>query len=137
MASSYLLGRERLRAVLVKLPVAAKANLQATMTAEANSLAELQRKYVPVKSGALRDSIRVEPFSKGGIGAIVKAGGPTTTKPVRKGQSATYDYAMAQELGTQEMLAQPFFFPAYRQSKTKIKRHASKAVRQAVEDAQK
>jgi len=137
MASRYVLGRQALRRVLEKLPKTAKAKLQASMTQSANELADLQRSRAPEKDGTLKASIRVEPFTKGGIGALVKAGGPTTTKPVRKGQSATYDYAMAQELGTQDMLANPFFFPSYRQSKTKIKRRASKAVRLAVEEAKK
>jgi HK97 gp10 family phage protein len=130
---SYILGRDLLRKALDKLPVIAKQKLQVALTAEANGLADLMRARVPVKDGTLRASIRVEPRKQAGlIGALIKAGGPTTTKPVRKGQSATYDYAMAQELGTQEMLANPFFFPSYRQKKTSIKRRASKAVRDAV-----
>lgn len=130
---SYILGRDLLRKTLERLPVAIKQDLQVALTAEANALAGLMRARVPVKDGTLRASIRVEPRKQSGlIGALIKAGGPTTTKPVRKGQSATYDYAMAQELGTQEMLAQPFFFPSYRQKKTSIKRRASKAVKDAV-----
>jgi HK97 gp10 family phage protein len=137
MPSKYVLGREALRALLKKLPVAANAKLQESMTKSANDLAALQKSRVGVKSGTLRDSIRVEPFSRGGIGAIVKAGGPTTTKPVRNGRSEKYDYAMGQELGTQEMLAQPFFFPSYRQSKTKIKRNATTAVKKAIAEITK
>lgn len=130
---SYILGRDLLRKTLERLPVAIKQDLQVALTAEANALAGLMRARVPVKDGTLRASIRVEPRKQSGlIGALIKAGGPTTTKPVRKGQSATYDYAMAQELGTQEVLAQPFFFPSYRQKKTSIKRRASKAVKDAV-----
>lgn len=137
MPSKYILGRDLLRATLAKLPKVAATELQSSMTKSANQLADLQRSRVSVKSGTLRDSIRVEPFTRGGIGALVKAGGPTTTKPVRKGQKATYDYAMAQELGTQDMLAQPFFFPSYRQSKPKIKRAASLAVKKAVGEVTK
>ncbi len=132
MAGKYVLGRDLVRAVLAKIPKVAAVKLQTAMTASANELADLQRSRVPVKDGTLKASIRVEPFTRGGIGALVKAGGPTTTKPVRAGQSALYDYSLAQELGTQEQLAQPFFFPSYRQSKTKIKRRASKAVKEAV-----
>lgn len=137
MASKYVQGREALRALLTKLPKTAAQKLQTAMTKSANDLADLQRSRVPVDKGTLKASIRVEPFTRGGIGALVKAGGPTTTKPVRQGQSATYDYAMGQELGTQEQLAQPFFFPSYRQSKTKIKRRASLAVKEAVAEITK
>ena len=134
----YVLGRDLLRKTLEKLPKSAKIKLQAGMTESANALATNMRARVAVKEGTLRDSIRVEPRKqKGLIGALIKAGGPTTTKPVRKGQSAQYDYAMAQELGTQDMLAQPFFFPEYRRAKSSIKRRASRAVKEAVEDAKK
>lgn len=130
-------GRERLRAVLAKLPKTAKAELQKAMNEGGEKIVARQKSLVQVKSGTLRDSIRYEPFSRGGIGVVIRAGGPTTTKPVRQGQSATYDYAMGQELGTQEMLAQPFFYPGYRHTKTVVKRRASKAVRLAVEAAMK
>jgi HK97 gp10 family phage protein len=125
-------GREALRALLLKLPKTAAVKLQASMTQSANDLAELQRSRVPVNTGALKDSIRVEPFNKGGIGAIIRAGGPTTTKPVRSGKSPSYDYSLGIELGTQEMLAHPFFYPSYRQQKPKIIRGAALAVKAAV-----
>ena len=130
-------GRQRLRAVLNKLPKTAKTELQKALTEGGEKIVARQRSLVPVKSGTLRESIRVEPFNRGGIGVLIKAGGPTTTKPVRQGQSATYDYAMGQELGTTEVLAQPYFFPGYRLEKTSVKRRASKAVRKAVSDATK
>lgn len=138
MASNFIIGRDRLRKVLEKLPKVAKAKLQADLTASANELAANMRGRINDRTGTLSKSVRVEPRKdKSLIGALIKAGGPTTTKPVRQGQSATYDYAMGVELGTVDTLATPFFFPEYRRAKTKIKRRASKAVRQAVEDAQK
>ncbi len=133
-----LLGRQRLRAVLKELPVAARQELQQAMNESGEKLADRQRSLVPVKEGTLRASIRVEPFNRGGIGVIVKAGGPTTMKPVRNTSKAPlYDYAMAQELGTQDMLAQPFFFPAYRHTKSSVKRRATVAVKRAVAKAVK
>lgn len=135
---AYIKGRDLVRKTLERLPKVLKTKLQAGITADANALADLMRARVPVKDGDLKASIRVEPRKQANlIGALIKAGGPTTTKPVRNGQSATYDYAMAQELGTQEMLANPFFFPSYRQKKSSIKRRASKAVREAVAEVTK
>lgn len=135
MVSRTVLGREKLREVFRKLTKTARTELQQAMNEGGEKIIARQKALVPVKEGTLRDSIRYEPFDRGGIGVVIKAGGPATTKPVRKGQSATYDYAMAQELGTQEHLAQPFFFPGYRLGKTGVKRAASKAVRRAVEQA--
>ena len=135
---SYIIGRDLVRKTLDRLPVVVKAKLQAGMTASANEMADLMRSRVPVKDGTLKASIRVEKRKNPEIiGALIKAGGPTTTKPVRQGQSATYDYAMGQELGTQEMLANPYFFPSYRAKKTAVKRRASKAVREAVQEVTK
>ena len=130
-------GRQLLRKTLAALPKEVKKDLQASMTASAHELAGKIRTAAPKDEGNLAASVRVEEFNRGGIGAIVKAGGPLTTRPVRQGQSATYDYALAQELGTQDMLAQPFFFPSYRRQKRKIRTKASKAVRAAVERVKK
>lgn len=132
MVKRSVLGREKLRAVLRRLPANIKKEVQDGLTKSGQGINDLQRSYVSVDDGDLRDSIRTIPFSKGGIGIIIAAGGPTTTRPVRAGQSAPYDYAMAQELGTQKMLASPFFYPAYRQKKSGMKRKASLAVKKAV-----
>lgn len=137
MANNRVLGVQLLRAKLAKLPKAVQEEVQVALTKSAEAIAAQQRSMVPVANGTLRDSIRVEPFTKGGIGALIHAGGPTTTKPVRAGQSATYDYALAQELGTQDQLAQPFFYPGFRRKKSAAKGRASRAVKKAVEKAMK
>lgn len=125
-------GRQLLRATLARLPKQVKKDLQENLTASANELAGKMRLAAPVDEGDLRSSIRVKKFDRGGIGALVLAGGPLTTKPVRQGQSVRYDYSLAIELGTQELLAQPFFYPSYRRQRSKIRAKASKAVRSAV-----
>lgn len=125
-------GRDAVRALLKKLTPTVAAGLQASMTASANDLADLMRSRAPVKSGALKASIRTEALQNGRIGAAIRAGGPTTTKPVRNGKSPQYDYAAGIELGTQEMLAHPYFYPSYRAKKTAIRRNASIAVQKAV-----
>jgi len=132
MASNRVLGVQLLRAKLKALPKAIQVELQDSLTKSAEVIANQQRATVPVDDGVLRSSIEVTPFSRGGIGAIITAGGETTTKPVRQGQSATYDYAMAQELGTQEQLAQPFFYPSFRRGKAGARRRATNAVKKAV-----
>lgn len=126
-------GRQLLRRTLEKLPSQVKKDLQESLTASANELAGKMRSAAPVDDGDLRASIRVKEFDRGGIGALVLAGGALTTKPVRHGQSVRYDYSLAIELGTQEQLAQPFFYPSYRRRKAKIRTKASKAVRAAVD----
>jgi HK97 gp10 family phage protein len=63
----------------------------------ANFVADLERQFVPVLTGALLDTIRVTPS---GEGAIVTAGTPTI------------DYGWFQEFGTIYHRPQPFVRPA-------------------------
>lgn len=87
----------------------------------------------PVDDGDLQKSVRSEKVSD--LKILVKAGGELTTKPVRDGASATYDYALANEFGTAGMTAQPFFFTAFRIKKEKIKRSIKTSVGKAVRGA--
>lgn len=133
--ATKITGRERLRAILKTIPEKAKVRLQADLTLAGRELNIEQRGLVPVDKGDLRASIKSIPFSRGGIGVVITAGGPATTREVRAGSGQNYDYAMAQELGTQDMLANPFFYPPYRHRRTKIKRGVAVAVRKALKDA--
>lgn len=130
-----IVGRERLRAIFRRLPKTVRAELQGAMNRAGAEMATRARALVPVRSGLLRQSIRVIPFNRGGIGVIVQAGGELTTD--YDVLSRPYDYAMAQELGTQEMLASPFFYPAYRHLRSGIKRKITAAVKVAVSKAVK
>jgi HK97 gp10 family phage protein len=134
-----VLGIVALRKKLAAIPALARSELQAEMNIAAAEIVALQKALAAsnVDSGSLQMSIRMEPFSRGGVGVLIKAGGPLTTRPVRAGQSVMYDYAMANELGTQEMLAQPFFYPAARRKKRAVNRRSAKALRKAVGMAMK
>lgn len=134
MANNRVLGRELLKKKLAALPKAVKAEVQSELNIAAGEVVAAQKALAApnVDSGNTQMSIRFTPFSRGGIGVIFEAGGPLTTKPVREGADADYDYALAQELGTQEMLAQPFFYPGFRRKRATIRRRASKGIRKAV-----
>lgn len=92
-----------------------------TMLGQAALIASEMRRVVSVGTtgeheiaGALRDSIRVEegaPTAKKAIVIRIKAGG---RKTINAGESHSYDYARANEFGTTEMHAKPFFYPVYR-----------------------
>lgn len=105
-----------------------------TMVVQASLLASEQRSLVAVgndeKAGAAKASIRVEMGKSTGKKAIVveiKAGGPTTTKD-------GFDYVRGLEFSTQDMPAQPFFFPPYRARRKAIRAATKKAVKLAVRD---
>jgi HK97 gp10 family phage protein len=104
----------------------------AQVVAEAYTIAADMRNKAPVKTGRLRDSIRVEEDANKQR-AIIRAGGPSTTVPVRKGVSASYDYALAQEWGTQKLEAQPFFYPTWRADRPKAATRIKATLKKAIE----
>lgn len=134
MASNRVLGRELLKKKLAALPAAVRTEVQSELNKAAGDVVAAQKSLAAgnVDSGDLQMSIRFTPFSRGGIGVIFEAGGPMTTKEVRNGSGVNYDYALANELGTQDMLAQPFFYPGFRRKRASIRRRASKGLRNAV-----
>jgi hypothetical protein len=94
-------------------------------------MVSLARSFVPVEDGTLRDSIRrSEPGERGEV--LVEAGGPTTTRPVRNGSTATFDYALGQEYGTQKSNARPYFWPSYRLTRKRLRARASRALNKAI-----
>lgn len=134
MANNRVLGRELLKKKLAALPKAVKSEVQAELNIAAGEVVAAQKALAApnVDSGSLQMSIRFTPFSRGGIGVIFEAGGPLTTREVREGSGVDYDYALANELGTQDMLAQPFFYSGFRRKRASIRRRASKGLRKAV-----
>lgn len=138
-------GLRRLNRKLAAMPVEARKAIGEAIDKGANEIIALQKSAAPVDDGALQASIRKRRGGRGiagdlkgeaGLSVTITAGGAATTRPVREGASATYDYALAQEFGTQKMPANPFFFPAYRLLKKRVKgritRATTKAARAAV-----
>lgn len=64
-------------------------------------------------TGRLRDSVR-KSEGRNDLEWIVEAGGSLTTKDVRVGADADYDYALAVEFGNEHVPAKPFFYPTIR-----------------------
>ena len=97
---------------------------------QATQLASLIESVAPKHEGILAHTVRVIPGKKDTQVRIV-AGGKETVRPAIS--SKPYDYARADEFGTQKMAAQPFFFPTYRLRKKKIisamKRRITKAIK--------
>lgn len=123
------LARFRRRMEKVPLQVRAAAAAEALLQAQALGAA-IQRMAPKGDTHKLAESVRVE-GGRFGDRFYVKAGGPLTTKPVRAGASATYDYANAVEHGTQTMKAEPFFYPTYRANRQQMKRSIQNVIRKA------
>lgn len=72
------------------------------------------REDAPVgKTGRTKQSVRVTRGSHS-LELNVEAGGPLTTKSVRKGQTADYDYAVGGEFGNSHESAKAWFYPGFR-----------------------
>ncbi|MBS0237086.1 MAG: HK97 gp10 family phage protein [Proteobacteria bacterium] len=119
-----------LRKKLEAIPKAAREAAMASLQKSADELVNAQKALVPVRSGALRDSIRAE-ARHDQLKIVVIAGGPTTTKAARAGHGS-YDYSLGVEHGTAEMAAEPFFYPAYRLLKKRLRNRTKRAINKAV-----
>lgn len=111
-----------LRRILKKLERLGKeprAKIRKAIDTSAEELVAAQKSVVPVDDGDLRDSIRIEDGNHD-LRVVVTAGGEATTRPVRNGVDASYDYAFAQEFGTSDQTPNPFFYGPYRLMKRRI-----------------
>lgn len=100
-------------------------------------VATAMRFLAPREDGDLQRSIRVEDAGsittrageRGFIGVKVKAGDSTTTVTNSRGKQ--YQNARIQEFGTKKRKASPYFYPAWRANRTRVRAGISRAVRKA------
>lgn len=87
------------------------------LNVQADGLVQAIEAVAPVDEGGLKTSVRKVPGKKVTQVRIV-AGGVLTTRP--SVSSTPFDYARADEFGTEKMPPKPFFFPTYRLKKKKM-----------------
>lgn len=120
--------------LMARLPKVVAAELANAPREQGESLAAAMRRSVPTGVDGrqeLEESIRVE-AGRRPLQVLVKAGGSLTTREVRQGAGVYYDYANANEFGTQKMTAQPFFWPTYRLLKKKMRSAIARQARKAI-----
>ncbi|WP_336747761.1 HK97-gp10 family putative phage morphogenesis protein [Aureimonas altamirensis] len=129
--------KDRFNRVMKRIPEAVKDEVMDSLDAAAELVVETQRSYAPVDDGTLKASIRRGRVSESEnrLAVTVEAGGPTTTRPVRNGQKAEYDYSLGVEFGTSDTPAQPFFYPGYRAARKRVRGRTTRAVKRAVKKA--
>lgn len=132
MAPSESLARLKRR--LATIPKVAKDEIRKGLDASADEIVANAKRLAPKKTGKLASTIRKE-AGEHDLQVVITAGGPETTKPVRDGADATYDYALAAEFGTVDTPAQSFFYPSYRLAKKRVKARLSRAVSKAAKTA--
>jgi HK97 gp10 family phage protein len=132
-------NRVRLQRRLKAIPLAVRRALKAQNAVNAAELVETVKGFMPVDDGTLRSSVKHQDVSDSTrISQRVSAGGAATTKPVRsssKGNAPLYDYALAQEYGTEKMPANPAFWPAWRLKRRRFKARMSRAAKKAIQGA--
>lgn len=120
----------RLRAAAPKV----RDHLAAANNKTGDEIVSMAQRLVAVDEGDLQRSIRKEQ-GRLETTVVVLAGGPLTTKPVREGADASYDYALGVEFGTVDTPAQPFFWPSVRANRKTHRGRASRALRTAIKEA--
>ncbi|WP_323008933.1 HK97-gp10 family putative phage morphogenesis protein [Paracoccus sp. (in: a-proteobacteria)] len=104
---------------------------------QGEGVAAAARYLAPRDDGDLIRSIRVEDVdsvttSKGGrdfIGVAIKAGDEKTV--VTNSSGGRFQNARIQEFGTKSRAANPFFFPAWKANRRRVRSAISRAVRKA------
>lgn len=115
--------------------VVAAAKAQARTQGE--QVASAMRYLAPREQGELIRSIRVDDAdsittskgARGYIGVVVKAGDLTTV--VENESGARFQNAKLQEHGTKNMPASPYFNPAWRANRSRVRSAITRAVRKA------
>lgn len=118
---------------LLRIPPRVRAHAFTALGTYADKMQAAMQSAVPRDEGKLAASIR-QTESLPDLRITIAAGGPTTTRPVREGASATYDYALAQEFGTSKMPANPFFWPAYRLFKKPMRSAVKRAMKKGMKE---
>lgn len=145
---SKIEGRARLLAKMAALPAEVRSAIKQALAEGADEITDMQRRLAPVKSGELRDSIKQtwgggrERYSS--LNATGGAGDPDLTVRISAGNSKVR-YAHFVEFGTRPHVnggkfagtlhpgarAKPFFYPAYRALKRRVKSRITRATTKA------
>ena len=108
------------------LPIKLKRQLATAVAYEADRLATAIKDAAPVRTGKLRDSVKVR-RAKRDLVLEVTAGGDSTTHGTR-GPHGNADYSLFVEYGTRKTPAEPFFYNTALQMQPDINSNIEKAV---------
>jgi HK97 gp10 family phage protein len=115
-----------------QLPFKLKRQLAAAIAQKADRLANAIKAKAPVRTGALRDSVKVR-RAKGDLTLEVTAGGSSTTHGER-GPHGAADYALFTEFGTRKEPAQPFFYSTARAMQAEITDNITQAIEDVLDE---
>lgn len=148
-------NRERLLRKMERLPTAARQSMRVALDQSAGEIVDMQKRLVPRRSGALQNSIgytfgnyRPDNSNVRGVSAGAEGADPDLSVTIHAGDATAF-YAAFVEFGTAPhpqpnnprigyshpgANAQPFFFPAYRALKRRVKSRITRAAKKAARD---
>lgn len=141
---------------LDELSFKVKRELATAIRQEADRLADAVKAAAPVRTGALRDSVKVR-RTRNDLTLYVTAGGEATTKQYDRstgyereviidgrnnegiakqegGAGVSYDYSLAIEYGATDHPAEPFFYPTVRAMEDSINANIAAAMEKALSE---
>lgn len=123
---------QRFRKLAQELQTEVHAEAVKELNAQADNLVRLMVSAAPHDEGNLEHSVRKVPDQSKDTVVRVVAGGRLTTRS--NVSSKPFDYARADEFGTQKMAARPFFFPTYRLTKKKMISAMKRKITKSIKD---
>lgn len=145
-------NRQRLLDKMAAMPAAVRSAIRQALAESADEIVAAQKRLVPKKSGALERSIgstfgtyQTENANVRGVTAGTKGSDPDLTVTIHAGDAKAF-YAAMVEFGTAPHIngglfagtqhpgssPTPFFFPAYRANRRRVKARISRATTKAV-----
>jgi HK97 gp10 family phage protein len=122
-------GREELKRKFAAMPRAVREEVKAALVKSADELVGMQQRLVPVKTGALRDSIHYE-IEDEGLRATVTAGDKEAfyARFVEFGTPPHENQGEFKGSENPGAPARPFFSPAFRALRRRIRSRLSRAI---------
>ncbi|OAI26952.1 hypothetical protein A1351_14005 [Methylosinus sp. R-45379] len=128
---------DRLKARLEAIPKEVREAVRPALERSGEELASRMKALAPEDSGALKESIQATPPGGTVPPRSIGAGDEKTAGElqtiVTAGDAKAF-YARWVEFGTEKTPAHPFFFPAYRLTRERIKRRLARAIGKAVRE---
>lgn len=130
--SAKIEGLDKLRAKLRAMPAEIRSEVEAVLISSAEEVASTARALAPVDDGELKASIAVTP--PGGSTPLYSSGGRQSVgelKAVVTAGNGAVRYADNVEFGHGNAAPRPYFWPAYRSKRKRIRSRIARAIGKA------
>lgn len=137
-----ILNLARFKRKLKRLPVIAREEMRRGLELSANEIVDLMQRMVPEKEGKLKASIgwtwgappdgaTVFTQAAAGAGLVITVYAGDRNTIVTNSRGVEFQNAFLQEFGTAKMRANPFFRPAWRLNRRRVRSRISRSIGKA------